>query len=45
MIASVGRSAWQAAGARPGFIITSIIGEGGRIRISDAENLIEELVH
>ncbi|MCR9083609.1 MAG: trypsin-like peptidase domain-containing protein, partial [Cyclobacteriaceae bacterium] len=43
MIATVGRSAWRSAGARPGFIITSIISEDGRTRISDAENLLEEL--
>ncbi|NVJ85945.1 MAG: trypsin-like peptidase domain-containing protein [Algoriphagus sp.] len=43
MITTVGRSGWRSAGARPGFIITSIISEDGRIRISDADRLIEVL--
>lgn len=43
MITTVGRSVWRSAGARPGFIITSIISEDGRIRISDADRLIEVL--
>ncbi|MDF2159251.1 trypsin-like peptidase domain-containing protein [Algoriphagus sp. CAU 1675] len=43
MISSVNGMNWRRAGARPGFIVTSLIGNDGRIRVSDAEGLIETL--
>lgn len=43
LITSIGSANWREAGAKEGFIITSIISNDGRIRISSAENLIEVL--
>src|SRR5690606_29714593 len=43
LISSVSGEKWGKAGARPGFIITSIITESGRAKISDVENLLEVL--
>lgn len=43
MISVVGESEWKDAGARPGFIITSIISDEGRIRIKSVEQLLEVL--
>lgn len=43
MIGVVGESEWREAGARPGFIITSIISDEGRIRIKTVEQLLEVL--
>ncbi|EAZ80974.1 S1C family serine protease [Algoriphagus machipongonensis] len=43
MISVVGESEWRDAGARPGFIITSIISDEGRTRITDVEQLLEVL--
>lgn len=43
LITNVGGDNWREAGAKAGFIITSIISNDGRIRITSAENLIEVL--
>lgn len=43
LISSVSGDKWGKAGARPGFIITSIITESGRAKISGVENLLEVL--
>jgi membrane-associated protease RseP (regulator of RpoE activity) len=43
LITSVEGNNWREAGAKNGFIITSIISNDGRIRITSAENLIEVL--
>ncbi len=43
LITSIGGANWREAGAKEGFIITSIISNDGRIRIKNAENLIEVL--
>ncbi len=43
MISSVTDGKWRSAGARPGFIITSIISGSGRMRIQGAEELVETL--
>ncbi|MFC3878629.1 S1C family serine protease [Algoriphagus namhaensis] len=43
IIESVNNPDWRKAGARVGFIITSLISEDGRIRISSPEELISEL--
>ena len=43
LISSVRGEKWRDAGARPGFIITSIITESGRVKISSVENLLEVL--
>ena len=43
VIASVNGEKWRNAGARTGFIITSIITEGGRLRISSVDKLLEVL--
>ncbi|MDN3205568.1 S1C family serine protease [Algoriphagus sediminis] len=43
IIDSVTNPEWRRAGARVGFVITSIISENGRIRITSPEQLIEEL--
>ncbi|MHA7130203.1 S1C family serine protease [Algoriphagus namhaensis] len=43
MIDAVTNPDWRKAGARVGFIVTSIISEDGRIRINTPEQLIEEL--
>lgn len=43
VIASVSSEKWRKAGARTGFIITSIITEGGRLRISGVDNLLKVL--
>ncbi len=43
LITSVEGNNWREAGAKNGFIITSIISNDGRIRIASAENLIEVL--
>lgn len=42
-IVAVEDEIWKKSGAKPGFIITSIIGQNGRAKISGAENLIEIL--
>jgi len=43
MIGVVGESEWREAGARPGFIITSVISDEGRTRIKSVEHLLEVL--
>lgn len=43
VISAVTGQKWRGAGARPGFIITSIMTENGRMRISDVENLLDVL--
>lgn len=43
LVSSVSGEKWRRAGARPGFIITSIITESGRVRISGVENLLDVL--
>lgn len=43
LISSVGGKRWSDSGARPGFIITSIITEQGRIKVTDVKNLLEIL--
>ena len=43
LITNVGGANWREAGAKEGFIITSIISNDGRIRITSAKNLIEVL--
>ncbi|AFL84345.1 trypsin-like serine protease with C-terminal PDZ domain [Belliella baltica DSM 15883] len=42
-ILSVDNKEWEKSGARPGFIITSIIGSDGRYRISNANDVIQIL--
>lgn len=42
-IISVENEAWKKSGARAGFIITSIIGNGGRYRINNASDIIQVL--
>ncbi|MEB2776981.1 trypsin-like peptidase domain-containing protein [Algoriphagus sp. D3-2-R+10] len=43
LIASVDGDKWKRSGAKPGFIITSIITESGRMKIANVENLLEVL--
>jgi Do/DeqQ family serine protease len=43
VIASVNGEKWRNSGARTGFIITSIITESGRLRISGVDRLLEVL--
>lgn len=43
LISKVMGEKWGRAGAKPGFIITSIITESGRIKISNVDNLLEIL--
>lgn len=43
IISSVTNPEWRKAGARVGFIVTSIISESGRSRITSPDQLIEEL--
>lgn len=43
LITSVGSSKWRGAGARSGFIITSIISENGRSRIENVDDLLDQL--
>ncbi|PZX46450.1 S1C family serine protease [Algoriphagus chordae] len=43
LITAVTGEKWGRAGARPGFIITSIMTEDGRIKISGVDNLLEVL--
>ncbi|MFC5624417.1 S1C family serine protease [Algoriphagus winogradskyi] len=43
LIASVNGQKWREAGAREGFIITSIITESGRVKISGVDNLLSVL--
>ncbi|SFT90982.1 Do/DeqQ family serine protease [Algoriphagus locisalis] len=43
LISDVIGEKWGRAGAKPGFIITSVITENARIRISNVENLLEVL--
>lgn len=43
IISGVTGQKWRAAGARPGFVITSIMTERGRVKISDVEHLLEVL--
>ncbi|WP_425637810.1 trypsin-like peptidase domain-containing protein [Algoriphagus yeomjeoni] len=43
LISRVSGEKWRDAGARPGFIITSIITESGRVKISSVDNLLEIL--
>lgn len=43
LISTVTGEKWGRAGAKPGFIITSIITEDGRLRISGVDNLLEVL--
>lgn len=43
LISSVSGEKWRRSGARPGFIITSIMTESGRRKISGVENLLEVL--
>lgn len=43
VIASVKGEKWRKAGARTGFIITSIITESGRVRISSVDRVLEVL--
>lgn len=43
LINTVGTPKWRQAGARPGFIVTSIMSENGRYRVSDADNVLEIL--
>lgn len=38
-----GNDAWRKAGARNGFIITSVIGDSGRAKITNAQELIDYL--
>lgn len=42
-IVSVENEEWEKSGARPGFIITSIIGSGGRYRVSNANDVVQIL--
>lgn len=43
LINTVGAPKWRSAGARPGFIVTSIIAENGRYKVTDAESIISTL--
>jgi Do/DeqQ family serine protease len=43
MISSVSGEKWRGAGAKPGFIVTSIISGDGRIRVQGAQELVEIL--
>lgn len=43
MISSVSGEKWKGAGARPGFIVTSIISGDGRVRVKGAQELVEIL--
>ncbi|WP_297335499.1 trypsin-like peptidase domain-containing protein [Algoriphagus sp.] len=43
LITSVGSPKWRGAGARSGFIITSIISENGRSRIENVDDLLDQL--
>ncbi|NDE61190.1 MAG: hypothetical protein EB038_03070 [Cyclobacteriaceae bacterium] len=43
VIKSNANEAWRAAGARNGFIITSIISDSGRKRVSSAQDMINLL--
>lgn len=43
LISSVNGEKWRRAGAKPGFIVTSIITEEGRMRISGVDQLLEVL--
>ena len=43
LISEVSGEKWGRAGAKPGFIITSIITESGRIKVSNVDNLLKEL--
>ncbi|MGM0946025.1 MAG: S1C family serine protease [Bacteroidota bacterium] len=43
LITTLGNSKWRNAGARSGFIITSIISENGRSRIADVDDLLDKL--
>jgi S1-C subfamily serine protease len=43
VISSVAGEKWKRAGARTGFIITSIITESGRLKVAGVENLLEIL--
>jgi membrane-associated protease RseP (regulator of RpoE activity) len=43
VIKSNGNEAWRAAGARNGFIITSVISDKGRMRVTSAAEMIEFL--
>lgn len=43
LINTVGAPKWRIAGARPGFIVTSIIAENGRYKVTDAESIISTL--
>jgi serine protease Do len=42
-ISSVNDEIWKKSGAKPGFIITSVIGSGGRYKISSSDQLVEVL--
>jgi serine protease Do len=42
-ITSVEDENWQKSGAKPGFIITSVIGSGGRYKITSSEQLVDVL--
>ncbi|MCH6200360.1 trypsin-like peptidase domain-containing protein [Aquiflexum sp. LQ15W] len=42
-ITSVEDNNWKKSGAKPGFIITSVIGSGGRNKINNSEQLVEIL--
>lgn len=42
-ITSVEDDNWRKSGAKPGFIITSVIGSGGRYKINNSDQLIEIL--
>jgi hypothetical protein len=43
VIKSVDGQNWKEAGAKNGFVITSIISNDGRIKIKNAENLVDVL--
>ncbi|MCH6234947.1 trypsin-like peptidase domain-containing protein [Cognataquiflexum rubidum] len=42
-ITSVEDDNWRKSGAKPGFIITSVIGSGGRYKITNSEQLVDVL--
>jgi Do/DeqQ family serine protease len=42
-ITSVEDENWKKSGAKPGFIITSVIGSGGRYKITSSEQLVDVL--
>lgn len=42
-IVAVENENWQRSGAKPGFIITSVIGSGGRYKITSSEQLVDVL--